>query len=532
VGTLDIDTLDFAQSQSVERQESGIGLTILAHPDLSRVGEVAVLSPTLRGGCVNLSRTEPLFAGRRSPKPRPLLHPVISRQPIAISALPTAIRVDAGELGQRVRLSAAAQPDSNGYFPRSELERGIAIELSGCVLLLLHDMSSKPSASTPDSDSDSDSEFVGDSAAIANLRAEIARVAESNTGVLIRGETGTGKELVARAIHRLSKRSAAPFVAVNMAAVPESTAASALFGHERGAFTSALREHRGYFGAASGGTLFLDEIGETTKSVQGLLLRALREGEIQPVGAADVKKVDVRVLAATDAPLEEWVRRERFSEALLHRLEAYTIPLPPLRQRRDDIARLFVSFLEKELAELGETRRFSATLVDARPWLPASFMASLIDYRWPGNVAELQSIARRVAIANRGVETFRVDDWVGQRLVARASEGHRAAGETAVAKPPKREAAQLIDAEIVGAMRQCRFIVREAAEHLGVSRSWLHTRLEFCRALRQAKDLTSDEIRAALERAKGSTSRAAVALEVSEHGLKLRMKALNVACDA
>src|SRR5690606_20135449 len=122
--------------------------------------------------------------------------------------------------------------------------------------------------------------------------------AELDTAVLIRGETGTGKELVARAIHLAGKRRAGPYVAVNMAAVPESTAASALFGHERGAFTNAVREHGGYFGAADEGTLFLDEIGETSKPVQALLLRALREGEIQRVGASDARRVNVRVLAA------------------------------------------------------------------------------------------------------------------------------------------------------------------------------------------------------------------------------------------
>lgn len=525
MGTLDIDTLDFAQSQSVELEESGIGLTILAHPDLSRVGEVAVLSPALSRGVVNVSRTEPMFTGGGSRVARPLQHPVISRQPLVISLASAAIRVAVGELGQRVRLAAATPQDADGCFPRSELARGIVIDLSGCVLLLLHSMRGKAPALATDSG------LVGGSAAIAELRAEIARVAESNTGVLIRGETGTGKELVARAIHRQSKRRAGPYVAVNMAAVPESMATSVLFGHERGSFTSALRDHAGYFGTADGGTLFLDEIGETSKAVQGQLLRALREGEIQPVGAAGVKKVDVRVLAATDAPLEDWVKRERFSEALLHRLEAYTIALPPLRQRRDDIARLFVSFLEKELAELGETRRFALAAADVRPWLPASFVASLLDYRWPGNVAELQSIARRVAIANRGADSFRVDDWVEQRLVSRGSESAKTMEEVVVAKPSKSEAAQLTDADIVNAMRQRRFVVREAAEQLGVSRSWLHTRLEFCRDLRQAKDLTAEEIRGALTRAKGSTSRAADALEVSEHGLKLRMKALSVASE-
>jgi len=539
VGTLDIDTLDFAQSQSVELDEAGVGLTILAHPDVTRIGEVAVLSSAMRRGSVRLSRTEPSFASAQMREPRPLLHPVISRQPLVLSMSSSSVRFQLGELRQRVTVTAATPPDSEGRFARSELERGILINLSGVVLLLLHSLSTK-AASIPAEGNG----LLGASSAIAALRAEIARVAELDTAVLIRGETGTGKELVARAIHLAGKRRAGPYVAVNMAAVPESTAASALFGHERGAFTNAVREHGGYFGAADEGTLFLDEIGETSKPVQALLLRALREGEIQRVGASDARRVNVRVLAATDAPLEELVKHGRFSEALLHRLEGYAIEVAPLRKRPDDIARLFVAFLRKDLEALGETHRFEPAPSDVRPWLPASFVASLLDYRWPGNVAELQSIARRVAIANRGASTFRVDKWVLQRLDGSESSGvasTRGAGverSNTAARPsnaplskPSSVAAELSDAVIIDVMRRCRFVVREAAEQLGVSRSWLHTRLEFCQGLRQAKDLTREQIRAALERAQTSTRRAAELLEVSEHGLKLRMRALNVASD-
>lgn len=523
MGTLDIDTLDFAQSQSVELEEAGIGLTILAHPDLTRIGEVAVLSPASRRSGVRLSRTEPAFRNIRTGEVRPLLHPVISRQPLVISTGGSAIRIDLGELRQRVSVTAQAAPDAQGQFAQTELDRGIMINLAGVVLLLLHSMNARSNGGAEQG------EILGDSRAVSALRAETARVAQLDTGVLIRGETGTGKELVARAIHRMGGRRAGPYIVVNMAAVPESTAASALFGHERGSFTSAVREHGGYFGAANGGTLFLDEIGETPKSVQGLLLRALREGEIQPVGASDVRRVDVRVLAATDAPLEQLVERGRFSEALMHRLEGYALQVPPLRERRDDIARLFVAFLQADLASLGETRRFEPATSDTRPWLPASFVESLLEYRWPGNVSELQSIARRVAIANRGTGTFRVDTWVAQRLSGQGlSASKPSTSAPATVKLQSNAVGHIHDGAIVAAMRSCRFVVREAAEQLGVSRSWLHTRLEFCQGIRQAKDLTREEIRIALDRAQSSTKGAADLLEVSEHGLKLRMKTLKV----
>src|SRR6185436_13729067 len=185
----------------------------------------------------------------------------------------------------------------------------------------------------------------------------------------LRGETGTGKELLARAIHQASSRRAAPYFALNMAAIPASLAAAELFGAAKGAFTGADRRRVGYFGRAQGGTLFLDEIGELPADLQPLLLRVLENGEIQPVGGEETLRVDVRILAATDANLESAIEEGRFRAPLFHRLSGYELRLPSLRERRDDIGRLFIHFLRQELAALGEADRLADPGPEGRPWL-------------------------------------------------------------------------------------------------------------------------------------------------------------------
>src|SRR6185369_2634420 len=190
--------------------------------------------------------------------------------------------------------------------------------------------------------------------------------------------------------------------AVNMGAIPPALAAAELFGAARGAFTGADQRRTGYFSQAHGGTLFLDEIGETPPEVQVLLLRALETGEIQPVGAEAPRRVDVRVLAATDADLEEAIAAGRFRFSLFKRQTAYEIRLPALRERREDFGQLFFSFLRQELEALGEAGRLDDPGPRGDPWLPAPLVARLAAADWPGNVRQLRNAARQIAIGNRG----------------------------------------------------------------------------------------------------------------------------------
>ena len=235
-------------------------------------------------------------------------------------------------------------------FPPDEVARGVVLVLSRRVALLLHLLNPVP-ISVPHFG------LVGESGSTVRLRQEIRSAAELEIPVLLRGETGTGKELVARALHEASSRSGGPYRTVSLAALPPSLAAAELFGAVRGAYTGADRPKEGFFASAHGGTLFLDEIGEAPIEVQVLLLRALETGEIQPVGSVDPRPVDVRVIAATDADLASAVADNRFRAPLLHRLAGFEIHLPPLRQRRDDVARLLDHFLRQEARALGEPTR-------------------------------------------------------------------------------------------------------------------------------------------------------------------------------
>lgn len=237
-----------------------------------------------------------------------------------------------------------------------------------------------------------EAELIGSSAGMRELFRVIGRVAASGLNVLITGETGTGKELVARALHRESTRAKAVFVAMNTAAVPSELLESELFGHEVGAFTGATRRHAGRFEQANGGSLFLDEIGDMPLALQTRLLRVLAAGEFYRVGGRELIKSDVRVIAATHQDLEAKVESGEFRADLLHRLDVLRLKLPPLRERREDIATLAEHFLSQASIEAGlESKRFAATA-----------LAALREFPWPGNVRQLENMCRRLAVLASG----------------------------------------------------------------------------------------------------------------------------------
>ncbi|WP_064749104.1 nitrogen regulation protein NR(I) [Lysobacter antibioticus] len=241
--------------------------------------------------------------------------------------------------------------------------------------------------------------LIGDTPAMLNLFRAIGRLAQAPLSVLITGETGTGKELVARALHRESPRSARPFVALNTAAIPAELLESELFGHEAGAFTGAQRRHIGRFEQADGGSLFLDEIGDMPLPLQTRLLRVLAEGEFFRVGGRELIRVDVRVIAATHQDLENLVAQGRFRADLLHRLDVVRLRLPPLRERRADVPQLAERFLAAAAA------RFAAPI--KRLSKPA--LERLLAHDWPGNVRELENVCWRLAALAPGETLTRAD---------------------------------------------------------------------------------------------------------------------------
>lgn len=241
--------------------------------------------------------------------------------------------------------------------------------------------------------------LVGESLAMRDLKAEIGRVARSDAKVLVTGESGSGKELVAQAIHDGSARSVKAFVAVNCAGLSETLLESELFGHVRGSFTGAYRDKLGKLELADHGTMFLDEIGEMTLRMQGLLLRFLETGELQKVGADHVAgRVNVRVVAATNRTLREMIGQGTFREDLFYRLNVIHITVPPLRERREDIPTLADYFL----------RSFSNHTYIPRE-ISSETMAMLVDHSWPGNVRELQNVIERIAVTG-GTEAVRPED--------------------------------------------------------------------------------------------------------------------------
>ena len=234
-------------------------------------------------------------------------------------------------------------------------------------------------------------EIVGASEPLRKVLAEAQEVAATDTTVLILGETGTGKELIARAIHRASTRRGKPLVKVNCAAIPANLIESEFFGHEPGAFTGATKRRDGRFALAHGGTIFLDEVGELPLDLQSKLLRVLQEGEFEPVGSSQTRRVDVRVLAATNRDLDKSVREGKFREDLYYRLNVFPIELPPLRARRDDIGLLAAAFAQKFAQRMGR---------GLEP-LSKDCVRRLQAYSWPGNVRELQNIIERGVITSR-----------------------------------------------------------------------------------------------------------------------------------
>ncbi len=220
----------------------------------------------------------------------------------------------------------------------------------------------------------------------------LEQVAATDTTILILGETGTGKELIARALHQISVRHNRPLIKINCAALPANLIESELFGHEKGAFTGAGTRQIGRFELADGATLFLDEIGELPLELQPKLLRVLQEGEFEPLGSSRTRTVDVRVLAATNRDLELDVRAGRFREDLYYRLNIYPLTLPPLRERPDDIPMLVSAFVKKYAPKLGKT------ITE----IPQHTLRMLQAYEWPGNVRELENIIERAVILTRG----------------------------------------------------------------------------------------------------------------------------------
>jgi len=297
--------------------------------------------------------------------------------------------------------------------------------------------------------------MVGASERMLDVYGIVARVAPTTSTVLIQGETGTGKELISRAIHSASRRTHRPFVTVDCSALAETLLESELFGHVKGAFTGALTDKRGFFEAAAGGTCFLDEIGEVSPCMQAKLLRVLQEREVRRVGGTDSVKVDVRVIAATNKDLATLVAEGKFREDLFYRLSVVTIVLPPLRERQEDIPLLARHFLESYLVD--NDRAASSISPDA--------MALLVAYEWPGNVRELQHAIERAAALS--LNPILVPEDLPPALVGAVRQAGAPVG-------PGLRLQEVVTGHLRRVLKQAGWNKKLAAELLGIHRRTLY----------------------------------------------------------
>jgi formate hydrogenlyase transcriptional activator len=306
-------------------------------------------------------------------------------------------------------------------------------------------------------------EIVGSSEALHTVLRQVARVAPMDSTVLVLGETGTGKELIARAIHKKSNRTSRAFIRVNCAAIPPSLLASELFGHEKGAFTGATGRRLGRFESANGGTIFLDEIGDLPAETQIALLRVLQERELERVGSNQPISVDVRVVAATNRDLKAAVHSGTFREDLFYRLNVFPIQVPSLRERVDDIPLLVEYLIERYAKKAGKKIKT----------ITKRTLELLQAYDWPGNVRELQNVVERAVILSDG-DTFSVDEtWLKREL---SQESHRPSlSDRGLGRDPERERAM-----IEAALAECKGRVAGpsgAAVKLGVPRQTLESKI-------------------------------------------------------
>ena len=310
-------------------------------------------------------------------------------------------------------------------------------------------------------------QIIGNSSALESVLEQVEQVAPTDSTVLIQGETGTGKELIARAVHNLSARCGRPFIKLNCAAIPFDLLESELFGHERGAFTGAIAQKIGRFELADKGTLFLDEVGDIPPGLQPKLLRVLQEQEFERLGSTRTHQVDVRLVAATNRNLVDMVKRNEFRSDLYYRLNVFPIPLPPLRERREDIPALVQHFVEIYVRRMGKQIEN----------IPSETMSALASYQWPGNIRELQNFIERSVILS-----------VGSDLRPPLAELKRGAEVESM------DAVTLEEAErdhIRKTLEQTRWVVagpNGAAARLGIKRSTLYFRMQKLGISRANKD--------------------------------------------
>lgn len=464
-------------------------LTIVWHPDTSRIGEQC-LAPSATLG---VSRYLPLFQHPGQAQAA-LGYSGISRESVLIvrtehgaveihpPASRMAVELNGVQISQAVNLSHA------------QIAAGAILSLGRAVILCLHWMWSLPRYNPLPG-------LLGVGDAAIRMRELIRQVAATDDTVLLLGETGTGKEVVARAIHACGSRAPRALVAVNMAALNESLAAAELFGAERGAYTGAVATRGGRFAEASHATLFLDEIGNAPMAVQPMLLRVLESGDYRPLGATADLQSSARVIAATDQDLTA----ETFNQALLRRLQSFVIHLPPLRERREDIGVLLLHLLGEQAAGLV---------------FPPQLAGKFANYDWPGNVRQLRHIAKRCLIALQAGEVPDFDGFLDERPGRVTSSTARETPPPATAARRKKKLSELSDADVLGALDDNDWYILGAARQLGISRPSMYLLIDANARIRAPEQIPAPEMAAAVASSAGQLEVCAAILKTPSEALR------------
>lgn len=508
-----------------------LGLTIIWHPERERIGEQFVGGN--QPGTLELGRFLPLF---RHPGVNglPLGHGSVSRDPIRL------IRDDDNNLrlelpNSRMVIELNGQVIQEAQTLNAEqIEAGQILSLGRTVLLCLHWMRCLPKQNPIPN-------LLGVGSAAIIARDQIKQVASTDLPVLLLGETGTGKEIAARAIHALSLRNEAPLVTVNMAALNESLAAADLFGAAKGAYTGAQAVCKGLFAEAEQATLFLDEIGNTPASVQPMLLRVLEGGDYRPLGAHKDQHSSARIIAATDQNLEA----ENFNQALLRRLESFVIHLPPLRQRREDIGVLIKHLLSTNALFDNAQRPFPTTLVN-----------EMACYDWPGNVRQLSHVMKRAMLAlqmgdtptpalsnliniapERISQSSQLKNYPSSTQLAmptsvapananaNATANHQAQALPKAAQTYQKPAA-LNEASILRAMENNAWYIQAAAQELGISRPSMYKLLAAHSQIRRVEKIPVEEIQQALSTSANNVEQCAALLKTPTEALRRYLRGM------
>lgn len=467
-----------------------LAITIVWHPQRERVGEQHIAAEA--DSDIALTRYAPLF-WRPDGDGAPLGHSGVSRAPLRLVRDDAdGVTVIAPVSRMRVELNGLAM-DHTVHLDAAQLTRGQILTLGRVVVLCVHWMGALPRHHAVPG-------LVGVGGAAMAMREHIELAARSDTPVLLLGETGTGKEVAARAIHALSRRAGARLVTVNMAALNESLALADLFGAAKGAYTGAHAERQGWFGEADDATIFLDEIGNAPASVQPMLLRVVDQGDYRPLGAPRDRRSSARLIAATDQNLDA----ASFNQALLRRLEGFVIQLPPLRARREDIGVLV------------------AHVLAAQGWrgeLPTDLIVAFATYDWPGNVRQLVHATRRAVLQMRNGVVPPLDQLI---LPGPASPG--GAMPAATAAPPRQKPSDLSDRQVLEAMSRHGWMIRAAAQALGISRPSMYKLLERHAQIRPAPAIPTDEIEHAMAACGGDLARCAAMLRTPVEPLRRHVR--------